>query len=60
MIFEFGKRIKIKIILLLLQKANAVTCIVFQKGQNIVAGFDKKRLFYTQGDYGLLQCNMFR
>ena len=24
------------------------------------AGFDKKRLFYTQGDYGLLQCNMFR
>lgn len=20
------------------------------------AGFDKKRLFYTQGDYGLLQC----
>ena len=24
------------------------------------ACFDKKRLFYTQGDYGLLQCNMFR
>ena len=22
-----------------------------------VAGFDKKRLFYTQGDYGLLQCS---
>ena len=21
------------------------------------AGFDKKRLFYTQGDYGLLQCS---
>ena len=21
------------------------------------AGFDKKRLFYTQGDYGLFQCN---
>lgn len=20
------------------------------------AGFDKKRLFYTQGDYGLFQC----
>lgn len=24
------------------------------------AGFDKKRLFYTPGNYGLLQCNMFR
>lgn len=24
------------------------------------ACFDKKRLFYTPGDYGLLQCNMFR
>ncbi len=23
-----------------------------------LAGFDKKRLFYTQGDYGLLQCSM--
>ena len=23
-----------------------------------VAGFDKKRLFYTQGDYGLLQCSV--
>ncbi len=22
------------------------------------AGFDKKRLFYTQGDYGLLQCSL--
>ncbi len=22
-----------------------------------IAGFDKKRLFYTQGDYGLLQCS---
>ena len=22
------------------------------------AGFDKKRLFYTQGDYGLWQCSM--
>ncbi len=22
------------------------------------AGFDKKRLFYTQGDYGLLQCSV--
>lgn len=22
------------------------------------AGFDKKRLFYTQGDYGLFQCNV--
>ena len=21
------------------------------------AGFDKKRLFYTQGDYGLFQCS---
>ena len=21
------------------------------------AGFDKKRLFYTQGDYGLWQCS---
>ena len=21
------------------------------------AGFDKERLFYTQGDYGLLQCS---
>lgn len=26
--------------------------ICFQK-----AGFDKKRLFYTQGDYGLFQCS---
>ena len=26
--------------------------LCFQK-----AGFDKKRLFYTQGDYGLLQCS---
>ncbi len=23
-----------------------------------VAGFDKKRLFYTQGDYGLFQCSL--
>ena len=23
-----------------------------------LAGFDKKRLFYTQGDYGLLQCSV--
>ena len=30
---------------------NADHC--FQK-----AGFDKKRLFYTQGDYGLLQCSV--
>lgn len=22
-----------------------------------LAGFDKKRLYYTQGDYGLLQCS---
>ena len=22
-----------------------------------LAGFDKKRLFYTQGDYGLWQCS---
>ena len=22
------------------------------------AGFDKERLFYTQGDYGLLQCSV--
>ena len=29
---------------------NADHC--FQK-----AGFDKKRLFYTQGDYGLFQCS---
>ena len=23
-----------------------------------IAGFDKKRIFYTQGDYGLLQCSV--
>ena len=26
-------------------------------GQFQKAGFDKRRLFYTQGDYGLFQCN---
>ncbi len=26
-------------------------------GLSTAAGFDKKRLFYTQGDYGLFQCS---
>lgn len=38
-------------------KAAEAVVIGAGAGLSTSAGFDKKRLFYTQGDYGLFQCS---
>ena len=40
----------------LIKKAKVIL-IGAGSGLSTSAGFDKKRLFYTQGDYGLFQCS---
>lgn len=47
---------KIRLLKNALDEADAVV-IGAGAGLSASAGFDKKRLFYTQGDYGLFQCS---
>lgn len=44
-------------LLLLVENKNYFVLTTNVDHQFQLAGFDKKRLFYTQGDYGLLQCS---